>query len=323
MKRTLKKTDMTGYSTTGTGSLMQGLSQTRTYLNGTVQAKRVVIAGEDVAVKTDAHPLNPRNQDALTKEAVRDIIGSIAENGVNVEGVAVKCHDSGKLLLLDASRRRFCCIETVKDLPVWELQGDISDEQALAIINDSQEVKRWSYPEHARYLQKVAERKALDMDSMKIEELAKALSIGRESLRKRIEALNVDSMLKSVFPDYEGIPNAFYSRLAKLERSITKAKKGVPDFIAQFTFDTDADDVSEQQALMMATLESEATVFIGNVKVKEEWKIEPLAKFDDKRVFAKVRRSPDRNTTKFEFCRIEADKMKKIEAYIAMVLNEK
>ncbi len=326
MKRVANKPTLTGFATSGVSGLKPP-SQTRTYLSGQVQAKRLVIPALAISEQTGIHALNPRNQNALTSDAVRDILPSIIENGVHVEGVAIRCPETEKLLLLDASRRRFCCIEAKVDLPLWELQGEISDEQALAIINDSQEVKKWSYPEHAHYLLTIAARKKLMPDSMKIDELAKALSIGRESLRKRLEAAQVDTRLRNLFPDYEGIPNAFYARLAKVERSLTKAGKTVTDFIEYIKQEVDLDEkmpsVSEQQAKIMTALESKLLNFIGQRKAKREWKTDTLVPFEDKKIFARVSKSPDRNITKFEFSRIESDKLKKIEAYITAILSEK
>lgn len=298
-------------------------NQTRTYLNGAVTAKRVVIPASEVELKTDIHPLNPRNQEALTLDAVRDIFPSIYENGVNQEGVAVRCPITGKLLLLDASRRRFSCIKGGVDLPLWELQEDVSDDQMLGIINDSQEVKRWSYPEHARYLLTIAERKGIDVENTKIEDLATALSIGRESLRKRIEAHNVDLSMRKVFVDFEGIPNSFYGTLAKYQRAILKDGKKVNELMKKFKANLPelSDDVSESQRntlnLLKAFVEENTT---GKPK-KAVWTTSKLAEFENKNTYAKVSRSADRNTIKFELSRVGAEKMKKIEVYIKRVLS--
>lgn len=321
------KPNLTGHATSMAASFQQGLAQTRTFLRGSIQAKRVVIAAADITDRTEAHPLNPRNQDALTNEAVRDILLSIAEHGVNVEGVAVKCPETGKLLLLDASRRRYCCIETATYLPLWVLQGDISDEVALAIINDSQEVKRWSYPEHADFLMRVARRKGLDVESINIDELAKALSIGRESLRKRLEANNVSIALRKVFPDSEGIPNGYYSKLAKLERQLTKAKKTVSDAMIQFTSDikdVDLDaDVKTRQSATLAALETFIERHVGSNKIKREWTTISLAEFEDKDTYAKASRSADGKKIKIELARAGAEKMRLVEQYIKDILAGK
>lgn len=324
--RSQNKALLTGHAKSGIKTL-KSAEQTRTYLNGTVRAKRVVVAASDVELKTNAHALNPRNQDALTKEAVRDIFPSIVENGVNVEGVAIRCPESEQLLLLDASRRRFSCILGGVDLPLWELQGDITDEQILAIINDSQEVKRWSYPEHADFLMRVASRKSLDINTMKVEELAKALSIGRESLRKRLEARNVSLDLREIFPDYEGVPNAFYSRLAKVERSLSRANRTPADFIKHIKktpyFESSVVHVSEKQSEIMGLLEMSLAAFLGDKKVKRQWETKPLAVFEDKKAFARSSKSPDGNTLKIELSRTGAEKMKLVEKYIKSILEGK
>lgn len=311
----------------GSRSGASGLvNQTRTYLNGAIKAKRVVIAHADIEAKTGIHPLNPRNQDALTLESVSDIYSSIKENGVNVEGVAIKNPTSGKYELLDASRRRFTCIHAGSDLPFWELLGDVSDEQILAIINDSQEVKRWSYPEHASYLLTVAERKGIDVGNAKIEDLAAALGMGRESLRKRLMAHNVSLELRKVFVDYEGIPNAYYADLAKLQRDLEKSNKDIRSEMLAFKVQLedkplDGELVDKQKATL--DLLKEFVAKAVNQKSKPQWDTQLLAKFDDKKAYARASKSPDGKSMKYEFSRVGADSMKKIDAYIRAVLEGK
>lgn len=315
------KSLLTGSAKSRTSSLTS--SQTRTYLKGTVTAKRVVIPASEVESKTDIHPLNPRNQEALTLDAVRDIFPSICENGVNQEGVAVRCPTTGKLLLLDASRRRFSCINGGVDLPLWELQEDVRDDQMLGIINDSQEVKRWSYPEHARYLLTIAERQGIDVENTKVEDLAAALSIGRESLRKRLEANNVELSMRKVFVDFEGIPNSFYSKLAKHQRALIKAGKEIDKSMAEFKKNLTglSKDVSESQRETLDLLESFVVENTTGKPKKATWETNKLAEFDDKNAYAKVSRSADRNMVKFEFSRIGSEKMNKIDSYIKRVLS--
>ncbi len=52
--------------------------------------------------------MNPRNQEALTTNAVRDILQQIESRGVDTEGVAVK--RDGVYLLIEGSRRRFAVL---------------------------------------------------------------------------------------------------------------------------------------------------------------------------------------------------------------------
>lgn len=77
-----------------------------------LEAEHVTVAAENVATETAVHPMNPRNQEALTTNAVRDILQQIESRGVDTEGVAVK--RDGVYLLIEGSRRRFCCIAAQK-----------------------------------------------------------------------------------------------------------------------------------------------------------------------------------------------------------------
>ena len=305
-------------------SLMKGSAVTRSYLNGNLTAKRVIVPSTDINTKTDIHPLNPRNQEALSIEAVRDILPSIKENGVNQEGVAVRCLSSGKLLLLDASRRRFCCAHSNVDLPLWEIQGDITDEQILAIINDSQEVKRWSYPEHAQYLLRIAERKSLDVDAMKIEDLAEELSIGRESLRKRLAANKVSKDILAVFVDYEGIPNSYYSSLTKIQNQLSRANKNIKDTMESFVQKLRGIElgttVSDKQAATLKGLE-EFVEHLLKKQPKPEWSTRELCQFTDKKAYARTKISPDGKTMKIELSRVGVEKMREIERLTRQILN--
>ncbi len=323
MKSKLGKGLLTGQGQSKAKGLLAA-SSTRTYLKGEVKAKRENIPAQEVESNTDIHPLNPRNQEALTLEAVRDIFDSIQNNGVNVEGVAVICPTSGKRLLLDASRRRFSCIHGQADLPLWVIQGEITDEQILAIINDSQEVKRWSYPEHAKYLLKVAERKGLDVECMKIKDLAKELSIGHESLRKRLEAHSLSLSLREVFVDYEGIPNSYYSELAKIQRKVEKENKNIDDVLSGFSFQVEEElklDVAEVQSLTLNKLKEFIENTLGSKK-KVEWEKSNLAVFDDRKAYARSSKSPDGQAVKYEFSRIGAEKLRLIDNYIQQLLGE-
>jgi len=315
---------LSGMSTSNATKLKSGA--TRTFLSGSLHAKRIVVPATEVESKTAIHALNPRNQEALSLEAVRDILTSISEEGVNVEGTAIACPETGRYLLLDASRRRFCCIEGKADLPLWVLQGDVSDTQILSLINASQEVKRWSYPEHAAYLLKIAENKQLDVDNMKIEELADELAMGRESLRKRLEALGVAKSIRTVFVDFEGIPNSYYGKLAKLERQLRKGGKDVEAEIDRFSLtlkDRDLGcDVADIQKATLDELSLYVKRSMNGRSVKPEWHKENLAEFTDKKAYARSSKSPDGKTMKYDLSRVGADKIKKIDAFIREVLAE-
>ncbi|MHB9958805.1 MULTISPECIES: ParB family protein [Vibrio harveyi group] len=314
MKRGNKGNVSNGKSSSNVSSLIVK----KDYLNGTLKAKREVVKGKDIELKTEIHYLNPRNQEALTLEAVSDIYSSIKENGVSTEGVAIE--RDGKYRILDASRRRFCCIESVQDLPLWVIEGDPTDAQLLRIINDSQEVKKWSYPEHGHYLLKIANIKGLDVKLMKIDELSNELGIGRESLRKRLESLDIDISLRTVFVDYEGIPNSYYSELAKLQRSLLKANFDVANEVEKFKAKLSGNliegSLSERQKKTLDMLKDFVNDLTKGSKHAAQWTICELGHFDNKRAGVKRKVNESTRKTVYEFTRLPKDLQAEIDALI-------
>ncbi|EJV0278490.1 TPA: ParB family protein [Vibrio parahaemolyticus] len=316
MKRGSKGNVTNGKSSSGVGSLLVK----KHYLNGALKAKREIVRGKDIESKTSIHYLNPRNQEALTLEAVSDIYSSIKDNGVSTEGIAIE--KDSKYYVLDASRRRFCCIESNQDLPLWVIEGEPTDAQLLKIINDSQEVKKWSYPEHGEYLLKIAKIKSLDVKSMKIDELSNELGIGRESLRKRLESLDIDISLRTIFVDYEGIPNSYYGELAKLQRNLVKANMDVSSEIEKFKTtlanDVVEGSVSERQRKTLDMLK----IFVNEltkVSSRSSWVTSSLGHFENKRTSVKRKVNDNTRKTVYEFTRLP----KELQAEIDMLIEEK
>ncbi len=304
-----------GKSSSGVGSLV---GVTKTYLNGKLKAKRIIVKAKDIESKTDIHYLNPRNQDALTLDAVSDILPSIRESGVSTEGVAIE--KDGKYYVLDASRRRFCCVESEQDLPLWLIEGEPTDTQLLKIVNDSQEVKKWSYPEHGLYLLNIAKRQKLDVEKMKVDDLAKELGIGRESLRKRLESLEVNTELRTIFVDYEGIPNGYYSDLAKLQRLLTQMKLNISEQMKVFKSKLEAlsidGSVSERQKKTLEALKEFVNDLTKNSDTEPKWIEKELGSFENKRSNVKRKVNEKTRKTVYEFTRLPKALQAKIDALI-------
>ncbi|MEA4036535.1 helix-turn-helix domain-containing protein, partial [Enterobacter hormaechei] len=119
---------------------------------------------------------------------------------------------------IEGSRRRFCCIQSAKDLPLWVLPDELSPEDINSIITAAQTSRRISYREVGfQYLQKMK-----DLGIATNEELANYLGISHVSVSKRIQAAKIDNSLIALFPDYEGIPNSYYNRLSRLQKYVEK-----------------------------------------------------------------------------------------------------
>jgi ParB family chromosome partitioning protein len=311
-------------SKSGKESLNLG-ANTRTYLKGRIKAHREEIPWQDISTKTDVHELNPRSREALTLDAVADILPSIGEKGINTEGLAVVCPETGTRLLLDSSRRRFCGIEAKVSLPLWVIDGDIDTKDILSLINDSQEVKRWSYPEHAKYLLKSASLLGIDVDNSTNEELADKLGMGIETLRKRLAAYNVDLNIRRVFVDYEGIPNSYYTDLARIQNKLKKANLNVADTMSAFgcqLHTSEGATIADKQKETLVALHEFVDQKTGLKPKQKEWTSIAMPSFDERYKYVKATQSPDRNKVKIELSRVGADKQKQILDFIKSTLAE-
>ncbi|WP_135459098.1 ParB family protein [Vibrio echinoideorum] len=287
-----------------------------TFASGkTATAEHVIVKADELQVKTAIHPLNPRRQESLTLDSVRDIFSSIQEEGVHTEGVATK-DEHGTYQLLDSSRRRFTCVHAQKDLPLWVIEGEVKQSDLVAFIQTTQSVKRLSYRELGADYQGIMQDKGFT----KIDELAEHLSIGRETCRKRFAAAAIDLRLIEVFPDCEGIPNSYYAKLAKVEKQLAKGGISTACFINSLKLNIDDEvKVEDKQKQVLEIMAAK----LSKDKAKVAWVTEPLATFDDKNQYAKVSRSNDKRGLKIELSRLPAETYDEIVQFVSEKVNQK
>ena len=293
----------------------EGIKKTFSFASGRkVSATRIVVAANELKNKTVIHKLNPRRQDSLTLDSVRDILISIEQEGVHTEGVATK-NVQGIYELLDSSRRRYSCLHAQKELPLWVIEESIDDADLIAFIQTTQSVKRLSYRELGADYETLMKEGAFT----KIDELAEYLSVGRETCRKRYVAASINQALISVFPDCEGIPNGYYAKLAKIEKQLSKENTSVTKFISSLKFN-DAEEetsVEDKQKTILNLME----VKLKKPTDKVTWNTTTLADFDDKNTYAKVLKSSDSRGLKIELSRLPSELYDDIIKYVSDKVN--
>ncbi|MDI2113826.1 ParB family protein [Commensalibacter nepenthis] len=291
-----------------------------TFSNGRkVEAKHVIIPGNKIVSNTVVHTINPRNQTALDRQSVRDIIEQIRERGVDKEGIAIQHQD--KYYLIEGSRRRYCCIETQQDLPLWVITDELNSKEIYEIINASQSSKKFSYREVGKqYLKQMQELGFTTND-----DLAAYLNTSSETIRKRIQAAKINEHLIQIFPDAEGIPNSYYSKLAKIEKEAEKNNLDIPTLCQQLrsevNFET-IETIEEQQQYLIHHL----TMHVKNMMNQEKeiiWETRDLVTFSNKDQYARISRNSNGRKVKFEFNRMNINTIKEIEQMIIHHLNKK
>ena len=283
-----------------------------------IDAEHVVIPGNKVKTQTIVHELNPRNQEALDENSMREILQEIKERGVDTEGIAVK--REGLYHLIEGSRRRYCCIQLEVDMPLWVLPDNLSNKDVLAIIRAAQSSRKFSYREVGMQYIELMNKNNLKTN----EQLAQYLNLSTESVRKRIQAAQIDSRLITLFPDCEGIPNNFYSRLAKIQ---SKAKKEaieiqeLSDEVCNNYKGKAILDIQKAQRDILEEISTTLDLFADKEKPKAAWNTSDLITFENKDQYARISRSGNGRKVRIEFNRLNQDLVDEIERLIKLKLS--
>lgn len=271
-----------------------------------VIATRVVIKANEIENKTVIHHLNIRNQTNLTAESLRDILPSIKLSGVHTEGFAIE--KDGKFSIIESSRRRMACILSNKDLPLYVFKADdISDNDLTAFIESTFTQKKLSYREIGAVYPTLMEK-----NNWSAIQLAEQLNIGRETCRKRLVAASINQNLIDVFPDPEGIPNSFYSKLVKVEKYLKTNNISMSQFIKQLMLlDIDSSEIDEiQQSVMKRMLE------IIQTKQVSKWIINDIQIFSEKDKYAKIHETDDHKKLTIELSGLNDDLYKEVIKFV-------
>lgn len=286
-----------------------------------LEAEHVVIHGSEVEEKTFVHELNPRNQEAVDDLSTRELLPQIKERGVDTEAIAILRNN--KYYLIEGSRRRFCCIECSADLPMWVFNEELSSEDITCIYTAAQTSKRFSYREMGlKYLEMMRKNNFTTN-----EELATYIGISIESVRKRVQAAQIDKVLISIFPDCEAIPNTFYSKLAKIEKTAKEYYIQLTDITSEVRSDNNdfknSNDIEEIQRSILNGLQSALQILTNDTENKQvKWTISNIADFDNKDMYARIKRSRDGRKVHFEFNRLNKSVIDEIERLVKVSINK-
>ncbi|WP_394153626.1 hypothetical protein [Vibrio maritimus] len=187
-------------------------------------ASRVVVPHSDLKRRVEVHPLNPRYQEALTEEALEDILPSIKETGVIYEGIAENI--DGKFLVLDSSRRLAAAEIGGADLPLWVFEegSQLSRTDAEYLTEVSRLHRPLSRREHGLSLIKAITEDESLQDFSKLIKKFRFKASQERTVRRYISAAVLPQELIDLFPDSEGIPNDYYDKLKSICKAVGKSE---------------------------------------------------------------------------------------------------
>ncbi|MET4862717.1 ParB family protein [Morganella morganii] len=284
-----------------------------------VDAEHIVVPGDKIASQTVVHALNPRNQEALDENSMSDILEQIRVRGVDTEGIAVRV--DGIYQLIEGSRRRYCCEKLSADLPLWVLPNDITKEDVFSIIRAAQSSRKFSYREVGMQYLSLMEENGYTTN----EQLAQHVSLSTESVRKRIQAAQIDSRLITLFPDCEGIPNTFYSRLSKIQANAKKDNIDIGELCNEVTSHRKAvavENIQDAQKEILEELSTMLEIMTDKAKPEAAWKTADIVSFESKDQYARISHSSNGRKVRFEFNRVGQKVIEDIERLIRLKLSK-
>ncbi|EGU47178.1 ParB [Vibrio ichthyoenteri ATCC 700023] len=312
--------------TNNLGSKISSKPKTFRLEGGVVPASLRVINSENILLETEIHPLNPRNQDALDDISVKNTLESISKNGIDTDCLGIWSDDESKILIIEGSVRRYCAIKTEQCYPIWVLPAkSATNKDIRRLIADASDKKKHSLRERGEAYWKEALELTDKIDSMTNEELSELLSVGRETLRKALQAFHIDMRLLKILPDYEGVQNAIYPKLAKIEKHLKKNSVSIDLFIQEVESSPELNNIKEmentvdiQQQILTVM---EALAFKARLKKTSKWHTNDLVQFEQKNKFARKSISANGESVRFEFGRINSDLIEDIEELIMRKLQ--
>lgn len=287
--------------------------------NGVFQATRHVIDANEVKSKTCVHRLNPRNQQALNDESVEGTLRSIRENGIDTDCLGIWSEGNTKIEIIEGSVRRYCAIESNRSYPVWVLPADCATNKDIRrLVIEASDKKPHSLRERGEAYWNEVKELTEDVDGLTNNDIAELISVGKETVRKAIQAFKLDINLLKVFPDYEGIPNTFYGKLARIEKLLAKKKVNTQEFLERVLQDSailTSKELpkDERQAVIMGVMEKYELKLKG---AATGWVTTELVSFESKNKHARKQVSGDGNSVKFELSRVDKSLIADIENLI-------
>ncbi|RIW17865.1 ParB/RepB/Spo0J family partition protein [Vibrio harveyi] len=287
---------------------------------GEFKAQRIVIAPNQIETKTKKHPVNPRNDKAFNERSLAKTLSSIREKGIEDDCLGIWADKDRKtILIIKGSSRRWCAIKTGVEYPVWVLPaGSATNDDIRQLIANDELQRPHSFRERGEaYIEQLKER-GLDPESMKNDEIAAELGVGRETMRKCIQAYKVNNRLLELIPDYEAVKQGVYSKLAKAEKAIDKdSSKSITSIVNAVTLAlVGIEKLDTEEAQEKALTEIEKAVYGNDVDSESGWSVTELATFDSKLKKARKLVSSDGRNIKFELNRQDPELIAAVEKLI-------
>jgi len=281
-----------------------------------VKFVEVRIHANEVSSKTFVNQeTNGRDQSALTKESLKDIIKTIKlQQFFPCFGVQA----GDRIEILDGSRRRASAIHVHVGLNIMVTDDSLSVEEARQLAKDIQTAKEHNLREIGLRLLGLKE------SGLNQKEIATLEGMSQAKVTRALQAAAVPQELISLFPVQSELSFSDYKLLLDIDANLTE--KGISyqqllDDISSHLDEIIGDSKlpEDEQKAAVLKLVSKTSIALISAPAKDKPVVSPLWEFDDKDKFAR-KRIKGRQLT-YEFNRLPKELMDDIDIAVHDVLK--
>lgn len=276
----------------------------------------VTISAVDVAEKTFVRQeTNGRDQSALTKESLKDIIRTIRFQQF-FACIGVK--DGERIEILDGSRRRASAIEVHTALNVMVTSDRLTTEEARQLAKDIQTAKEHNIREIGLRLI------SLKDSGLTQKEIAEQEGLSQAKVTRAIQAAAVPQELISLFPVQYELSFSDYKNLLEIDEKLKDKTISYQQLVENISSELDdviADEQLQEDEKKAAILKliSKGAVSLIAAPPKDKAVITPLRAFSEKDKYAR-KRVKGRSFT-YEFNRLPEKLQSDLDTAIQEVLK--
>ncbi|POT54727.1 chromosome partitioning protein ParB [Citrobacter amalonaticus] len=276
----------------------------------------VTVPSSDVEKKTFVRQeTNGRDQSALTRDSLKDIIRTIRfQQFFACIGVV----DGERIEILDGSRRRAAAMEAHTPLNIMVTSDKLTAEEARQLAKDIQTAKEHNIREVGLRLLSLKEA------GLTQKEIAEKEGLSQAKVTRAIQAATVPQELISLFPVQYELSFSDYKNLSELDERLTEKSIVCTQLIEKISSQLDslvADEhlqEDEKKAAILKLIAKGAASLIA-APAKEKATVSPLWSFKEKDKYAR-KRVKGRSFT-YEFNRLSKELQGEIDAAIQNVLQ--
>jgi len=281
-----------------------------------VKFVEVRIPANEVSSKTFVNQdTNGRDQSALTKESLKDIIKTIKlQQFFPCFGVQA----GDRIEILDGSRRRASAIHVHVGLNIMVTDDSLSVEEARQLAKDIQTAKEHNLREIGLRLLGLKE------SGLNQKEIAMLEGLSQAKVTRALQAATVPQELISLFPVQSELSFSDYKLLLDIDANLTEKGISYQQLLGDISNHLDeviGDSLlpEDEQKAAVLKLVSKTSLALISAPAKDKPIVSPLWKFDDKDKFAR-KRIKGRQLT-YEFNRLPKEIMDDIDIAVNDVLK--